>query len=130
MTKIISWLDAYSIGIDDVDQQHKYLFELINETLQCNEKEKLQLSLMQLYKYTREHFNAEESLMKEIFYPKYEQHKEIHNQLITELNKKSKEAIDEPTKRDKLDVFLVRWLIVHILGDDVCIGDFIRKQAC
>ena len=129
MTKMISWLDDYLIGVDDIDQQHKYLFELINETFKCSEREKLQLSLVKLYRYTREHFNAEESLMKDIHYPEYEQHKKAHNQVITELNVKSKEALDDPTKRDKLDVFLVRWLVVHIIGDDVCIGDFIRKKA-
>jgi hemerythrin len=127
MTKKISWLADYSIGIDEIDKQHKYLFELINDTLQSDEKEKLQISLSQLYKYTREHFNAEESLMKEICYPQYEQHREMHNQLIVELNKKSKAALDDSTKRDKLDVFLVSWLIVHIIGEDVHIGDFFRQ---
>ncbi|MCG6202089.1 bacteriohemerythrin [Psychromonas antarctica] len=127
MTKNISWTDDYAIGIDEIDQQHKFLFKLINDTLRSDLKEQLQISLLQLYKYTREHFTAEESLMKEICYPQYKQHRELHNQLITELNKKSKEALNDPTKRDKLDNFLVSWLIVHIIGEDIHIGEFFKR---
>ena len=63
MANLVAWVDDYLIGVNEVDQQHQYLFQLINETLQCNDKTTLQLSLVKLYKYTREHFNAEEALM-------------------------------------------------------------------
>jgi hemerythrin len=128
MANIITWADDYLIGVDEVDQQHKYLFELINETLQCNGKTSLQLSLVKLYKYTREHFTAEEAIMKDIDYPNYKQHQEQHNSLITQLNEKSSDALQDPNKRAELDSFLVSWLIVHILGQDTPIGHFLRND--
>ena len=128
MANLILWSDDYAIGVDEVDQQHKYLFDLINEALQCDEKANLKLLLMRLYKYTREHFKAEEDLMKVIGYTQYEQHKEMHNQLIGKLNKKSEEAISDPTKRNELNGFLASWLISHIIGEDTDIGNFLRNN--
>ena len=128
MANLLTWLDDYLIGIDEVDQQHKYLFGLINETLQCDKTTKLQLSLTRLYKYTREHFNAEEALMKDIGYSNYKEHQEQHNLLITKLNEKSSDALRDPTKRDELDSFLVSWLVLHILGEDADIGNFLQNN--
>lgn len=129
MANLIPWSDQYLIGIDEIDQQHKYLFELINESLQCDEMAKLKLSLIQLYKYTREHFKAEETLMKSISYGKYELHVQKHNELIIMLNNKSKEALDDPTKRDELDNFLAGWLIRHIVRNDLDISRFLKKRS-
>ena len=126
---MIIWKDEYQIGVDEVDQQHQFLFRLINETLKCNERAALQLCLVKLYKYTREHFNAEEAIMKKIGYEDYKQHQKQHNVLISTLNKKSSLALEDPTKRPELDSFLVSWLIVHIMGQDMPIGDFLRNKA-
>lgn len=129
MANIISWLDDYLIGIDEVDKQHKYLFDLVNEMIQCEQKDKLQLLLIKLYKCTREHFNSEEVIMKKIGYPKYEEHKELHNQLIGMLNEKAKIAIFDPLKRDELNDILRSWIVTHILQDDLDIANFMIKKT-
>ncbi|WED23011.1 bacteriohemerythrin [Vibrio sp. JC009] len=128
MANLIPWSDDYAIGVDEVDQQHKYLFDLINEVLQSNEDEKLKSSLLKLYRYTREHFRAEEALMERAGYPQYEQHKEMHNLLILKLNDSSTETMNNPSRRDALDEFLTSWLVKHILEKDMDIGRFMQEN--
>jgi hemerythrin len=128
MLNFITWRDDFLLGVDEVDQQHKYLFELINETLQCEKKTTLQASLKKLENYTKEHFSAEEALMKTLGYSNYKQHQEKHNLLVIELNEKSTEALRDPMKKGELDSFLISWLILHILGDDLDIGEFCRNN--
>lgn len=129
MTNMITWKDDYLIGVDSVDQQHQYLFDLINETLRCNDKSTLQLALLKLYKYTREHFTDEEALMKSTGYANYKEHQQQHNALIITLNEKSSSALQDPNKRSELDSFLVSWLVVHILKEDVHIGEFLQNKT-
>ena len=93
MAESITWSDSYIVGIDEIDQQHKYLFGLIDESIQCKEEKKLQLCLIRLYEYTKEHFKAEEHIMKIIGYSNYEQHQEQHSLLIKKLKKIFKEDI-------------------------------------
>ena len=128
MTNIIPWSDGYIIGIDKVDQQHKYLFELINKIIQCAEKTKLQLLLIQLYKYTREHFKTEETLMKEVNYTQYSQHVDKHNRLLKKLTEKSNVDLDDPMKKEELDSFLINWLIQHTLKEDADIDNHIKNN--
>ncbi|MDA7746784.1 hemerythrin family protein [Psychromonas sp.] len=126
MENTLTWLDDYLIGIDAVDKQHQFLFELIDKTLKCKEKTELQLALIKLYKYTREHFNDEEALMRDCGYAGYEEHVKQHNILISELNHKSKIALNNLEERNNLDTFLVNWLVIHILEEDINIGDFLN----
>lgn len=129
MVNSITWTDNYIIGIDEIDQQHKYLFSLINKMIQCSdEKSKFQLYLKHLNEYTIWHFNAEENLMKSIGYDNYQQHQKSHLSLIKKLRKKSKAALKNPMKREKLNDFLVRWLLLHVLGEDIQISTFLQKN--
>ena len=125
----IAWSDDYLIGVEIIDLQHKYLFKLINKTLQCKEKVELQLALINLYKYTREHFTEEETLMRNSGYIDYEQHQKHHNLLITELNEHSQKALKTPEKKEGLEIFLEKWLISHIREEDLKIGSFLYEKS-
>lgn len=83
----MSWDNAYSIGHDKVDKEHKRLFEIASEIYQCNNnKEEVMSIVKELIKYTKFHFKNEENYMKSIGYAGLEEHSNIHNQIVQNLN--------------------------------------------
>lgn len=128
MAKSITWLDSYTIGIDNIDLQHKDLFQLINKVIQCNEEINLQLSLTRLFIYAEEHFKAEEHLMRVIGYSHYKQHQKKHSLLIKELNKSFKEDLSDPIIKEKLNNMLTRWLLLHIISENFKIESFLQTN--
>lgn len=109
------WSDAYSVGDEELDRQHKHLFELGN-TIQEADSSEARKYIMELYKYIRTHFNLEERHMKTMDYPWVDEHREKHENLISELNQ-----LTEGFDRENFDIiaaFLHEWLVKHVLMDD------------
>jgi hemerythrin-like metal-binding protein len=69
------WKDAYSVGNELLDSQHKRLIELANE---LNGDADLGEVLDGLSRYGDAHFRAEESLLEAADYPDLEQHRKYH----------------------------------------------------
>ncbi|MGB4948103.1 MAG: hemerythrin domain-containing protein, partial [Candidatus Competibacter denitrificans] len=63
----IEWSDALSVGVEEVDQQHKGLAQMVNELNGAIHggwgKETRDDIIVKLLEYTRVHFATEESLM-------------------------------------------------------------------
>nr|MBP9597389.1 hemerythrin domain-containing protein [Fusobacteriaceae bacterium] len=77
----MKWNDEYSIGIVEIDEQHKKLFELseiLNEATEINEIKDI---LLFLEEYMQFHFNTEESMMRKYNYELIEEHKKLHDDL-------------------------------------------------
>jgi hemerythrin len=119
----MEWSDKLSVGIEEIDNQHQALVGLLNQlhtaihekhgTAACME------ILDKLVEYTRVHFTVEESLMRILGYPEYEDHHEEHDKLIrqvVELQQKLK--IDKANISFELLHFLRGWLSHHILETD------------
>jgi hemerythrin len=123
------WLTQYEIGCENIDHQHKNLFELANRITEATSQDAVKHCVMQLYKYVREHFRDEESLMKDLAYPNYEAHKKQHDLLLTQLVE-----ISERMTQDGLDClddliqFMNEWIVDHILKYDVALNSFMKKN--
>ncbi|MDR2208025.1 MAG: bacteriohemerythrin [Azoarcus sp.] len=120
----LQWSDQFSVGIPEIDEQHKTLFDLINMihtgildhkgTAACVEV------LNELVDYTRVHFGLEETLMRVSKYPEYEDHRGLHRELVSEVV-----VLQEKIHSGKAAIsfellyFLRTWLTKHILGEDM-----------
>ncbi|MBF0185853.1 MAG: bacteriohemerythrin [Magnetococcales bacterium] len=72
-----------------------------------------------LEKYTQEHFQAEEELMRQHKYPLLEQHIEQHQQLIRHLQQLKMDVTNRQAAAiTRLESFLLDWLTTHINQDD------------
>ncbi|OHD14451.1 MAG: hypothetical protein A2086_09015 [Spirochaetes bacterium GWD1_27_9] len=120
---ILIWQEAYNVGIEKFDKQHKQLVSYINvlyNAINSNEKQKVVGELIaKLIEYSETHFLEEEDLLKKIEYPEYSDHKIVHKKFI----KTVRDFQDRYVKGDSLvckDLlyFLQRWLIKHILEED------------
>lgn len=89
MVKFIEWSNELSVGIEEIDAQHKVLVDLLNEIHEVMQQGRTMQAtkgiIDRLDEYTRVHFAVEESLLRILHYPDYERHKEEHDKLIMQL---------------------------------------------
>ena len=68
MSTFIEWSNELSVGIEEIDAQHKVLVDLLNQTHEAiQQRYTAQVTndiIDQLGEYTRVHFAVEESLMR------------------------------------------------------------------
>ena len=120
---LIEWDDAFSVGNQQLDEQHKKFFHIINtlhDAMKKGEGEEILLTVLKEFQgYTQYHFKTEESLMKLYSYPNYSSHKVEHEDAILKVNKF---IIDYERKEGTLAIdalnFLSNWLQNHILKTD------------
>lgn len=116
---IITWSDEYSVEIQEIDEQHKKLVNIINRLYDAlaakKDREKVEAVLVELIEYTKVHFAVEETLMRIFHYEEYDAHKEIHDRIVAKvLDFKMKyDAGDEKVGMELL-MFLKEWLFDHI----------------
>jgi len=122
-----TWNDRFKIGHSIVDSQHIHLFELANQIVEGNNDEDLTHLLMLLFQHTREHFSAEESLMKQTRYPDYERHVEQHNQMLDRLIEISKTVQKKQWNPSDMKLFISNWVLIHILEDDMPLGEHLNQ---
>lgn len=124
MTKnLIDWNNDLSVGIEEIDEQHKVLLNLINRLyqgiVQQTDVAVLQEIFNELVQYTVVHFAVEESLMRIFDYPTYDDHKHYHEELtkqVVDFHIKFK-ANRTPISMELL-TFLRKWLTNHIMVED------------
>lgn len=115
---LIEWGEAWQIGIEELDDHHRVLVDLINE-LDRAIKEKngsvvCVAILNDLYDYTRVTFAVEESLMRLMGYPDYAAHKQQHESLVDGLEEISQKYSTGTNVSFELLSFLRAWLLKHI----------------
>jgi len=121
---LITWTKELSVGIEEIDGQHRVLVDLINQLhfaiVEHRAASESAAILERLIEYTRIHFAVEESLMRLFDYDDYEHHKAGHEALIDEIRRLHERVVTEgkPATFELLH-FLKKWLTHHILGEDM-----------
>lgn len=122
MADYFEWLDTYSVGVHDLDEAHKNLIRIINSfvtaSMESKPLDQLTDLLFDLIRYTRYHFRDEEELMKETGYELFENHRDLHDDLVDQLLNFTKEFFHGNIGQSKITEFLMDWLLTHILEED------------
>lgn len=120
---IIEWSDDFSVGVAQLDEQHKKLVEIINKLhsamIDGTSKEKLKEIINKLIEYTSYHFKSEETLFEQFDYEDTDSHIEEHKKFVEKVMSFKKE-FDEGITGITLEIitFLKDWLLNHIKGTD------------
>ncbi|MDD2760384.1 MAG: hemerythrin family protein [Methylomonas sp.] len=122
---VFTWNDSYQIGDDNVDAQHRHLFELANQMVEATDNELIRL-LMSFYRHVREHFEAEEDLMKQVGFPDYKNHVQEHDQMLDRLVEISKAVQLKQWSANDIRAFIDSWVLSHILQKDSIIGEHLK----
>lgn len=118
------WKDIYNIGIEELDNEHKELFEIIQEIFVDIEvdfkRQKIKEVLTSLYTHLNIHFKNEENYMRKINYPHFKKHKTSHKYIMENINNFVKELLDlEETMFEKEFVRIINITFVHhIINED------------
>lgn len=123
------WKAEYRVGDAIIDEQHEYLFALADVLLASQNKAELVGNVMKLYRYVREHFSHEESIMRRTGYPGYDEHVAMHNQLIERLAAISDDIGQDRWSSEDLQTFMNGWLLGHIREVDTKMAAYIMNEA-
>jgi len=131
---LLTWNDQYRIGPTLIDDEHKSLFQLINDFhTQWAEKHDpatILPILNQLIRYSQKHFRDEEEIMAAAEYPQLEAHKNTHNKLIEEIFVLQQEFESRNVRLEHdLQKFLKHWLFDHVIYCDYEFRDYLAARA-
>ena len=123
MNTLIEWKNSYSVGIKQIDDQHKKLFTHINNLYSSmkegKDKQILGKLLDDLSDYVSYHFSTEEKYFEKFNYEKKDDHMLQHKQ-YTDKIKSFQQAY--ANKQDFLSFeiidFLEDWILGHVTGED------------
>ncbi len=83
---LLEWNDAYLIGVEGLDFEHKDLFNRLNELhkelARHDDKAKIDDCLGEIYARVLAHFALEEKFMREAKSPNYAEHKSEHDEFL------------------------------------------------
>jgi len=131
--ELFPWTNSLVIGFPEIDKQHKKLVGLVNQLHQAlkakkgaAESEKI---LDELAKYTVTHFAYEEELFESHGYPKTEEHKKIHKELVEKVTSFQKDLKSGKAGISmELMYFLTDWLKGHIMKTDMEYAPYIKGK--
>jgi hemerythrin-like metal-binding protein len=119
----IVFSEDLKLGVDSIDKQHGKLVDLINTLIEMearpSDANSEAQALEDLADYIDKHFQYEEAIMKEVGYPDFDAHRAMHVAFVRkvmEFNKQHRQG-DANLGVDIL-LFLSKWLIDHIKGED------------
>ena len=133
-TDLIQWSDQFSVNIQEIDEQHKVLVDLLNQLHHAIREHHGRATsreiLNRLAEYTRTHFLLEESLMRLTHYPGFDIHKKQHQELMQQVD-----TLQQKVDKEKVAIsfellhFLRNWLIQHINDSDKRFGRHFQKAG-
>lgn len=131
---MIRWKDEYSVGIAEMDQEHKKLIAMISSLHDAMTagmgRAALSAVSLEMLDYARTHFADEEQLMKSCGFPGLAPHRSEHELFIAK-TLDIRERIQRGELVFSIEVlsFLKNWLVNHIQRMDKQYGSFIRENA-
>jgi len=132
---LVEWTKALSVGVEQFDDQHTRLIDMVNELhdAMMNGKGTGALGgiLASLIDYTGTHFADEERVLQANAYPGLAQHRLEHVKLVEQVKALQKRFQVERGTVLTLDVmkFLKDWLVNHIQTEDRKYGVFLNAKG-
>ena len=131
----IQWTEDLATGFDEIDTQHKEIFERINRLLEsCNRgrgKNEVGDVIRFLEDYAVMHFGTEEKYMTKYDYPEYASHKAQHVEFVINFSRLKRQfEQDGPGVHVVVSVnhMVVEWLKNHIRKVDTALGTFLKTK--
>ena len=129
---LLRWDEKYLVGYPQIDEEHRYLFVLINDFYDAFMEDRDRARVLQLMNrlvdYAERHFTNEEVLMRDSGFAGLEAHHAHHERLfdqIFQLNARFQDRSVNPT-HDTVQ-FLRTWLCDHILHEDLAFGAHLKS---
>lgn len=128
------WQQSYELGIEDIDFQHHFFFNLImrlaKELRESADPQYRAAIIAELNAYARFHFISEENLMMRTGFPEYIGHRYLHLELLDQLaaNEQMLSRMRSDKEIEKLITFLIEWFMHHTIRVDRLFADFLHAS--
>ncbi|MFH1687400.1 MAG: bacteriohemerythrin [bacterium] len=122
-TKFIEWKERYSVGHDDLDEDHQEIISIINDLWSILKAEPTPGQVLEildrLLEYTETHFQREQQVMVDHQYPDLVRHKGLHSRMVQRTRELHAKAVSNHSEiSEESMTFLKDWWIDHILAQD------------
>jgi len=138
---ILEWKDAYSVGIDVIDKQHKELFQLIQQfhgnldelslldsLTDSSKRIKIYGTILNMRSFFLSHFSTEERYLMRCQYPDFLAHKKEHDMFIKKVFAFEESFMDgRLSVAREIDHFLVLWIKNHTVNMDSKYASHLKK---
>ncbi len=131
----IDWTEDLSVGVSEIDEQHKELFRKVNSLLEACKlgKGKAEVGgvLGFLDDYVKLHFSSEEKLMREHDYPDFLSHRSQHISFIADVDTLKREFEEGGAGLHlvvRTNQAVADWLIRHIKKIDRAMGIYVKAR--
>ncbi len=128
----IKWDQSLSVDVEEIDNQHKGLIDLINTleaASQDSNRNKVCFEIvLKLKSYLNEHFTTEEKLMLQYNYPELLNHKKEHAEFIKNTLDFELACVEFYSPFTPMLEFLNGWLARHITVTDMKMGAFFKEN--
>ena len=130
----INWKDEFSVGVKELDDQHKKLLTMINKLIieqkTLTDPKTIADLLTEMTDYAQVHFRAEEYLMAEYGYEQKTLQEKQHQDFIDKtISFCSASDIGPNILSTALLDYLGTWLVEHILQEDLKYKEFFRSKG-
>jgi len=136
----MEWTEDLSVGIEEIDEQHRELFSRINGLVEAIKSATCKYRIPEVIQFLEDyivtHFSAEERYMMRFDYPDFTFHRTQHGifmQNFIEL-KKELEKLEGGKKRGSYELsvttnqVVVDWILDHIAKVDRKLGEFLKDR--
>ena len=117
----MEWRDEYSIGIPEIDEEHKLLLVCIARLQDAKDHKEGDLAvyfvLGELDDYVRVHFTVEEIIMRLFEFPGKDAHIRAHRRFADYVRSMQQSEL-RGQSRAEMTAFLQDWLVNHIMVAD------------
>ena len=130
----VEWDDSLRVGIDVIDEHHRYLFDLSNDLFEVISSKRgardVARVLKSLDQYVQVHFRAEERMMEHYGFGALERQQHQHGQFEERLREFFDELHNNPlTARFDMLVYLRNWLVRHIVHEDSQLRELVTRPG-
>jgi hemerythrin len=130
----INWRNEFSVGVAEMDEQHKKLLGMINRLIEeqhsLTDPKTIAELLTAMTDYAQIHFRAEEYLMAEYGYDQKANQEKMHQAFIDKtISFYSATDIGPNILSTALLDYLGSWLVSHILREDMKYKEFFRSKG-
>ena len=131
----VEWQEYLSVGVEEIDQQHRLLFDSYNAFFTAYHEGRGGEELIRLFGFLEEyvaiHFSDEERLQQRIGFPDYQKHREEHLKLtgkVADLKVRLGNEGASPSLITSAGLLMTGWLIEHISIMDRAVGRFMKEM--
>jgi len=130
---MIKWEEKFATGVEAIDRQHKFLFEMFNDFEDAIHEGRgesyLKHSFPLLEAYAQAHFHFEEGCMHQHKCPISQDNKNAHETFVVKLTAFKKQHESGPTEElcVQMHDFIEKWIVNHIIGMDTHLKSCIDK---